>query len=215
MQWLYDLLVVHGTYWAAWGCRWPHIAALYRENLRERHLEVAPGTAYLPNKVGLPGDAPELHLFDLHEGSLDVSERRLARYNPRRHQGDVLSPFPEGIGRVESVAATNLLHCVRGIGGGGIASKAPIFDHVAAVLEEGGTFFGTTVVRWDGIGTDVPMSRFGRRVLARMNDQGIFANLSDSREELERELATRFDDVHVELRGAMALWSAKGRGPGR
>ncbi|MGI5121913.1 methyltransferase domain-containing protein [Marinactinospora thermotolerans] len=200
---LYDLLVVHGTYWAMWGVRWPVIAELYRANVSGNHLELAPGTGYLLNRVGMPSETPRLHLLDLHEGPLEVSARRLARFQPVKLQGDVFQPFPLAEDSVDSVAAGMMLHCLPG---DSITAKAVVFDNVARVLTPGGRFFGCTV-----LARDVPMNWFGRLSLRKVNDKQVFCNLGDSLADLRSELEKRFDDVSVTVHGSVGLWQASAR----
>ncbi|GAA3722969.1 ubiquinone/menaquinone biosynthesis C-methylase UbiE [Spinactinospora alkalitolerans] len=200
---LYDLAIVHGTYWAWWGCRWPIIADLYGQNVRSRHLELAPGTGYFLNRVAFPTESPELSLLDLHEGPLQVSARRLARYRPTTYTGDVFDPLPLPENSVDSVGCGMMLHCLPG---DGIPAKAVVFDHVARVLTPGGRFFGSTVLT-----KDVPMSWFGRQGLRLVNSKGVFHNLHDSALDLRTELEARFDDVKFVIRGSVGLWQVTGR----
>jgi hypothetical protein len=94
-----------------------------------------------------------------------------------------------------------LLHCVPG----DLKLKASAFDHLGAHLADTGVLFGATI-----LGVGVPHSFLAQRLMKLYNARQIFCNLADSREDLEAALAARFGEYHVETRGAVALFSARG-----
>lgn len=71
-------------------------------------------------------------------------------------------------------------------------------------LEPGGVLFGGTI-----LGRGVPHTRLGRRLLRIYNRKGIFSNAEDDERGLERGLASRFEDVELEVVGAVGLFVAK------
>lgn len=196
----YDLWVVHGTYWAAWGCRWPNVYRLYEANVGRRHLEVGPGTGYFLNRLN--PDLDELHLVDKFDGPLAKSRQALARFSPHTHSADVLKPLPLEQDSMDSAGAGWMLHCVEG---DSFAAKAPVFDNIARVLKPGAPFFGCTIL------PEALSKRLGVRLNERLNAAGYFSNQGDTRAGLENVLSQVFDPATVEVRvvGAVALFKAR------
>jgi SAM-dependent methyltransferase len=203
MTLLYDLLVVHGTYWALWGCPWPNVAALYNSAIHPgaRVLEVGPGTGFFLDRI----DRPDLqvHLLDLHAGSLKVSARRLARYRPTTYQHNALEPFPLEEGSVDVAVLSMVLHCLPG---SSIVDKASVFDHIAITLPRGGVCIGATVLA-RGVGH----TALGRAGLRSLNARRVFNNCGDSLSDLGDVLYSRFDRVKLAVCGSVALWQVSAR----
>ena len=198
----YDLGVVKLSCTLLWRCPGRVIEAHYARNVSANHLDVGVGTGYFLDRVAFPAAAPSLALFDLSENSLTFTAARLARYRPLTVQGDVLRPLGRPIGEFDSIGMNFLLHCLPGP----MSRKAAAFDTIAPALRPGGTLFGATLVT---SGRGIPIQ--ARAWMRMYNAAGIFGNATDSADELRTELGARFDDVHVEMRGAMALFTARGR----
>ncbi|GAB3465472.1 class I SAM-dependent methyltransferase [Streptomonospora sediminis] len=200
----YDLFVVHGTYRFLWGCPHPRVGALYSAAVRPgaTMLEVGPGAGYFLDRLN-PDDL-DLHLLDIHDGPLETTAARLARYTPTTHRHDALQPFPLQPGSVDVVSMSMVLHCLPG---SSIAEKAPVFDNIAAVLKPtSGTFIGATVLR-HGAG----LSAIGRAGLRYLNAKDAFRNSGDSLTDLSRVLHDRFTDVRLAVCGSVALWQVKAK----
>ncbi|MBX9387330.1 class I SAM-dependent methyltransferase [Streptomonospora halotolerans] len=204
MTWLYDALVIHGTYRVLWGCPWRRVFALYAEAIRpgQTVLEVGPGGGYFLDRLKPRGI--ELHLLDVHDGPLQASAARLARHRPVTHRQSALEPFPLEKGSVDTAVLSMVLHCVPGQS---VVEKAAVFDGIAAALKPGtGVCIGATVLSQ---GTD--LSALGRAGLRYLNAKQIFANTGDTLSDLTAVLHDRFADVRLEVCGSVALWRVTAR----
>lgn len=91
-----------------------------------------------------------------------------------------------------------LIHCLPGT----MAHKATVFDHVTPYVEPGGRIFGSTV-----LAEGVRHGRLAPKALKNLNDaKGPMNNLDDSLADLEAEIAGRFEDFRIAVRGSMALF---------
>jgi hypothetical protein len=75
-------------------------------------------------------------------------------------------------------------------------------DNLVPLVEPGGVVFGTTILN-----QGVRHTRLGRTLLRAYNRKGIFSNLDDDLEGLERELARRFDRYDLDVTGGVALFA--------
>lgn len=196
---LYDAYVMRYTLPRLWRCPKDRILALYDENVRARHLDVGVASGYLIDRCRFPTESPEITLMDLNPSSLGYAARRLRRYSPRTHQANVLEPWGLPAGSFESVAMSNLLHCVPGT----LPEKRAAFEYARDALTPGGTLFGATV-----LGTKADHSRRSRKVMERLNRKGGFSNLEDRLEDLEAELTETFPSHEIEMQGVVALFKA-------
>jgi hypothetical protein len=100
--------------------------------------------------------------------------------------------------RFESVALNMLLHCLPG----DMRHKATVFDHVLPYVAPGGRIFGSTV-----LAKGVRHGRLAPKALEILNKgDGPMSNLNDSLEDLESEIADRFTDYRLAVRGSIALF---------
>lgn len=200
---VYDWLVLVLNARMLWGCRAAEMLGLYDANVSSRHLDVGVGSGYFLDRCRFPSTHPSICLYDLNENSLAHTARRIARYRPVARQGNVLDALPYPAGSFDSVALSAVLHCLPG----DLESKSVVFENVSRCLAVGGVLFGGTVV-------NVPerMHWLARRKLLDFNRRGFFSNLQDTPEALERSLAKYFDAVSVRMVGAVALFTARGRG---
>lgn len=206
MSWLYDLLVIYGTYPWLWKCRWTHPARLYHHTMRTSDmtvLEIGPGSGYFLDRFA--PNTLNLHLLDRYTGSLTAATNRLARYQPTVHTGDALEPLPLPESSTDLVVLGMVLHCLRGQN---ITTKAAVFDHIHTVLKkEGqGEFIGYTVLA-HGVAHGL-LGRLGLKVL---NRRGVFANTGDSLTDLVNVLGSRFEIVELTVRGSVAMWRVRTR----
>lgn len=197
---VYDWLVLGINARLLWRCRASRILALYDRHISDDHLDIGVGTGYFLHHCRSLQAKSRITLYDLNPNSLRHTVNRIARYRPEWQLGDVLQPLPFAAERFQSVGMSALLHCLPG----DLAAKSVAFDHVARCMRPGAVLFGATVV-------NVParMHAWARHVLDDLNRKGVFSNLEDTPEGLERELSTRFDDVRLELEGSVAVFSAR------
>ena len=170
---------------------------LYRSRIRERHLDVGPGTGYLIDHSGIP-DGSHITIVDPNPNVLRHATRRLHRLNVTAVEADVLKPLPVD-GPFDSAALSLVIHCLPGP----LTRKAAAIVNIAAVLAPDGVLFGASVLGRSGHHTWL-----GRRVLAAFNRRGAFDNLDDSADGLREILAASFENVEMETFRSVVLFSA-------
>jgi SAM-dependent methyltransferase len=191
----YDAVVVKLSNALVWRCPAHKILAQYDRHLSAAHLDVGPGTGYYLDHCRVPGD---ITLLDPNADVLRYAARRLERYGPATKAADVLKPIGLPRASFRSVALSYVLHCLPG----DIDSKAVAFDNLIPLVEPGGVVFGTTI-----LGGGVEHTRLGRALMRAYNRKGIFSNLHDDRDALERCLAGRFDRFELDVSGSVALFA--------
>ena len=144
---------------------------LYRARIRERHLDVGPGTGYLIDHSGHP-DGSHITIVDPNPNVLRHATRRLHRLNVTAVEADVLKPLPVD-GPFDSAALSLVIHCLPGP----LTRKAAAIANIAAVLAPTAC---SSVLRYSG--RSGQHTWLGRRVLAAFNRRGAFDNLDDSAE---------------------------------
>ncbi len=195
---VYDVVVLGVFCRVLWRCPAPEVIADYERLVSRRHLEIGPGTGYFLDKARLPDDL-ELTLADPNPAVLDYAARRLARYSPTTVELDVRKPLPVR-GPYDSVAMNGVLHCLPGP----IERKASAVQSVASVLADGGVLFGGTIA------VDAPAhTRLSRALIRSNNRRGIFGNESDTLPAIRSLFQAEFQDVDVQLRGTMAVFTAR------
>jgi hypothetical protein len=200
---LYDALIYGFNAPVLWRCPKSRFLAHYDANVSGRHLDVGVASGGLLAKCRFPTATPEITLMDLNPNSLASAAARLSRYAPRTHQANALEPWGLEPGAYDSVAMTNILHCMPGA----IPAKAVAFEHAREALAPGGAFFGATI-----LGLDADQTWLSRRALTFNNRKGVLSNLDDTAADLDVALGRAFDSHEVEVVGAVALFSARGAG---
>jgi len=189
---LYDPIVIGHIAWLVWRVPRAPLLELYRANIRDRHLDVGPGTGYLIDHSGLP-DGSRLTLLDPNTNVLAHASRRLERFDVTTVEADVLKPLPVE-GPFQSAALSLVIHCLPGP----LSRKALAIKHVAAVLAPDGVLFGASV-----LGRTANHTWLARRVLGAFNRRGAFDNLDDSEAGLREILESSFEDVRLETVGTV------------
>ncbi|HEX6869241.1 MAG TPA: methyltransferase domain-containing protein [Candidatus Limnocylindrales bacterium] len=194
---LYDPIVVGQVVRRAWGCPPDVLFGLYRDWIRVPHLDVGPGTGIGIDKAGLPDGSP-ITLLDPNTNVLDVTSKRLTRFDLTLVEADVLKPLPV-TGPYQSAALSAVLHCLPGPK----ERKALAVANIAAVLGPDGVLFGATV-----LGRSAAHNRLGRVLLQVFNRQGGFDNLDDSEASTREILDAAFHDVEITVVGTVACFVA-------
>jgi SAM-dependent methyltransferase len=194
---VYDRMVLGFAARYVWRCPTPRLVEGYRQHIRDRHLDVGPGTGYFLEHSGLP-DGSRVTILDPNQNVLDVATRRLRRFHVTAVEADVLKPLPVG-GPFDSAALHLVIHCLPGP----MTRKAAAVEHVAAVLAPDGVLFGASV-----LGTAGAQTWLSRRVLAAFNRRGAFDNLNDPEDGIREILSASFEDVELETVGAVAIFAA-------
>ena len=196
---LYDPIVIGFVASAVWRAPAEPLFEMYRANIRDRHLDIGPGTGYSIDHSGLP-DGSRVTLVDPNPNVLRHASRRLRRLDVTAVEADVLKPLPVE-GPFESAALSLVIHCLPGP----LSRKALAVKHVAAVLAPTGVLFGASVLGRSGQHTWL-----GRRVLSAFNRRGAFDNLDDTEEGLREILGASFEHVELEAFGSIVVFSASG-----
>ena len=197
---LYDLFILGLSCSLVWRCPKRHFLDLYNRNVGTPHLDIGVGTGYFLDRCRLPVERPEITLLDLSDACLRKAARRLERYSPRVVKANALDPLELGTARFASIALNGVLHCLPATA----ETKAAIFGNLKPFLEDGGVVFGSTI-----LGSGVEHSRLARKALALYNREGVFTNLADDLDGLERTLAHEFAEQQIEVRGSFALFTAR------
>jgi SAM-dependent methyltransferase len=194
---LYDPWVLGFAARFIWRCPTSRLVEGYRQRIRDRHLDVGPGTGYFIEQSGLP-DGSRVTILDPNANVLDHASRRLRHLDVTAVEADVLKPLPVD-GPFDSAALHLVIHCLPGP----LARKAAAVANVAAVLAPTGMLFGASV-----LGRAGPQTWLSRRVLDAFNRRGAFDNLDDTEEGLGEILAASFEHVELETVGAVAIFAA-------
>jgi len=196
---LYDPLVLGPIARFVWRCPTSGLLERYREHIRDRHLDVGPGTGYFLERSGLP-EGSRVTILDPNADVRRHVSRRLRHLDVTAVEADVLKPLPVN-GPFDSAALHLVIHCLPGP----LSRKALAVANVAAVLAPDGVLFGASV-----LGTSGRHTRPARRMLAAFNRQGGFDNLDDTEDGLHGILAASFDHVDLETVGSIAIFAATG-----
>ncbi|WP_281289389.1 class I SAM-dependent methyltransferase [Nocardia ninae] len=174
---------------------------LYNQHLGERHLEVGPGSGWYLAKATMPA-AGEVTLVDLNPTPLAYTRRRLESLGHRVHtvSHNVLEPVPASVGTgFTSVGINFVMHCVPG----SFAQKGVAFAHLARVLADEGTLFGSTILNRR------PGTLFGRTLTFAYGRLGAFNNTRDDQAGLETALQAAFKQVTITEVGDVTLFTAR------
>jgi SAM-dependent methyltransferase len=197
----YDLFVLRFSNRFAWRCPWPRLLEAYDRHVGARHLDIGVGTGFFLDRCRWPVDQPEITLLDLNPSSLAAAARRIQRYVPRTVQASALEPLPLGEERFDSVGLNFLLHCLPGP----VEQKTrAVVQGVKPHLAPGAVVFGSTI-----LGRGVHHNAVGGALMRLYNRKGVFSNLDDDREGIERALSADLSTVEVEVIGTVALFSAR------
>jgi hypothetical protein len=197
---LYDLFVLGFSNSFVWHCSSRTILAFYNQHISDRHLDIGVGTGYFLDRCRFPSNAPTLALYDLNPNCLATTARRLRRYAPSCHTGNVLRPIDIGLTGFDSIGLNYLLHCLPG----NLDRKSIVFEHVKPLLRDGGVLFGSTI-----LGHAVRQNFLAKKLMKAYNAEGIFSNLSDRQQDLETGLQAHFAEHAIRIEGCVALFSAR------
>lgn len=194
---VYDAVILGFFLRFVWRCPTSRLVEGYRQHIRDRHLDVGPGTGYFIERSGLP-DGSRVTILDPNQNVLDYATRRLSRLEVTAVRADVLKPLPVH-GSFNSAALHGVIHCLPGP----LARKAAAVTNVAAVLAPDGVLFGMSILGLSG-----PQTWLSRLVLGTLNRRGTFDNLTDTEEGLKEILGASFEQVELETVGSVAIFVA-------
>lgn len=200
---IYDAFVLGFSNHLAWRCPTAKLLDLYNRNLTADHLDIGPGSGWYLANAELPAGRSGITLLDLNANSLSTTARRLRARggtDVSSHIGSILRPLPISR-RVQSVAANFVMHCVPGTW----REKGIAFRHIAAVMDDDGVFFGSTI-----LGRGVAVNLLGRVISSMYNGPlRVFHNTEDDLGGLETALRAAFFEVDLTVVGAVATWEAR------
>jgi ubiquinone/menaquinone biosynthesis C-methylase UbiE len=195
----YDYSVLGFSNRFVWKCPTPYILDFYNQHVTPQHLDVGPGTGYFLDKCRFPAP-PAITLVDVFQGPLELTAKRIMRYQPQVCQASVLEPLPLPHAAFDSISISYVLHCLPGE----IASKAAhVFRNLTPHLRPGGIVFGTTIL------SNIPVGRLATRFLDVYNKTGVFHNKYDTEAALGEALQTHFVDSTLTIRGCVAFFTGK------
>lgn len=196
---LYDFWVLGVSNHFFWKCPTRLISEKFKSCVSDNHLDVGVGTGYYLKKH-LPKNTRRIALLDLNSNSLASTANAIKWFNPESYCANVFEPLSLDCERFDSISVNYLLHCLPG----NMKDKASVFGNLKALLFDGGSLFGSTI-----LGSGVPHNVLGNKLMHFYNKKGIFTNLDDNIEELREALNTHFSNVEIELHGCVAIFSAK------
>jgi len=170
---------------------------LSNENISANHLDIGVGTGYFLDKCEFPSTTPKLTLLDLNLNSLESCAKRVYRYKPAIHVGNVLKPLDISE-TYDSVGLSYLLHCLPGT----MRDKAIVFQNIKTVLNPNGGVFGTTI-----LGKGVSRNPMAQVLMGIYNSFGIFSNTHDKLSDLEFILKENFRTCSTHMVGCVAFFT--------
>ena len=194
---LYDPLVLGPIARFVWRCPTTGLVERYRRHVRDRHLDIGPGTGYFLERSGLP-EGSRVTILDPNTNVLGHVSRRLHTLDVTAVEADVLKPLPVD-GPFDSAALHLVIHCLPGP----LARKSAAVANVSAVLAPTGVLFGASV-----LGTSARHTWAARRMLGAFNLEGGFDNLDDTEDGLREILGASFEHVELETIGSIAVFAA-------
>lgn len=197
----YDLWVIRLSNPYAWQCPSQTMLDLYNQHTGTRHLEIGPGSGWYLAHAELPARV-SITLMDLNPTPLTYTQRRVD--NAHRHirtvTGNILDPVPAAAGtEFDSIGLNFVMHCVPGP----LSEKGVAFQHLAQVLADNGTLFGSTILNRR------PQTLFGRALSFAYGRVGAFNNTDDDRPGLENSLRKAFREYSIAEVGDVTLFTAR------
>lgn len=200
---MYDQLVLGFNCPYVWRCPSRHMLKLYNKHVSANHLEIGVGTGYFLDHCKFPIANPRLVLIDLNPNSLEKCKICLERYNPESYRMNALELDKAKLRKFDSVALTNLLHCLPGT----MKTKGVVFENINKLLNPGGVVFGSTLL-YKG----VKKSFLAWYFMNLFNILGVLTNKQDDLEGLKQNLEQHFSESSVKVIGSIALfWARKSK----
>lgn len=195
----YDRIALGWGLRFAWKCPARYILELYSRYVSGNHLDIGVGTGYFMDRCMFPVEKPRLALLDLNSNCLEVTGKKLARYNPEKYLRNVLEPITIDCDRFDSIGLVNILHCLPGT----MKTKAVVFENVKPLMNPGAVIFGSTI-----LGRGVKHTLVAESLNLFINKTGYITNREDNPEDLARGLARCFSYSEIKVMGSIALFWA-------
>ncbi|SIO34767.1 class I SAM-dependent methyltransferase [Halodesulfovibrio marinisediminis] len=199
VQSIYDFWELGILNTLVWRCPTKHLRYHFRKHVTLNHLDVGVGTGYFLDNCLLE-QKRRLALLDSNNTNLEKAAERVKRFKPEVYQANILAPLHLPCKKFDSISINYLFHCLTG----SIKEKAVILDSLSEYLHDGGKIFGSTI-----LSHGVRQNFAAQKLMAYYNRKGIFSNTRDHRSGLRDELESRFTNVEIEVKGCVALFSAR------
>jgi len=182
-----------------WRCPTALLLDNYADHVSNNHLEGGVGSGYFLRRTLCADFMDRLMLSDLNSRCLAKSGAKLAALSPTMLKHNIQAPLPASARGFKSVGMNYVLHCIPGR----FSCNQAIFRNVHAALEQGGVFFGATLIQ--GRCRDSVASWLLMRAL---NGLGVFNNTDHRVDELKGALEVYFSKVEVSMAGNAAVFVA-------
>jgi ubiquinone/menaquinone biosynthesis C-methylase UbiE len=198
---LYDFGVLGLSNRFAWQCPTETVLLpFYKEHLGQKHLDVGVGTGFYIARAGLTR-SHQVGLLDLNENSLRAAAAQVKGANVRTYLRDVMQPNSEPADTgYDSVSLFYLLHCLPGT----MDEKETAIANLKRYLSKDGVLYGATI-----LGEEAGHNAMGRMLVKLYNAKGVFHNMGDTLEGLQKMLRRQFEDVQVRRHNKVALFVAR------
>lgn len=200
--WIYDLWVVGFNCSFAWMCPSNVMVKHYNKYVSANHLDLGIGTGYYLDKCKFPSEDVKLTIMDMNNSTLDKAEYRLRRYNPQTYLQNALEPIKHDVSKFDSIGINFLMHCIPGH----FSEKGVVFTNLKKQLNPNGVLFGSTILNHS-----IKKNFFGKFFLDWFNKEGVFNNLEDTEEALEKSLRSTFNYYKITIKGSVAMFCASDR----
>lgn len=196
---LYDFWVLGFSNHLLWKCKTSYLKKHFKTYLSSNHVDIGVGTGYYL-KHCLEKKQKRIALIDLNKHSLTKAKNSIEHLNVEIYQANVLEDFSLECDKFDSLSINYLLHCLPG----DIEEKSILFKHIQNLLNDGAIIFGSTILN-----KNIEKNIFATKLMDIYNKKGIFDNANDSYDGLKSILEYYFKDVKIELKGCVAIFSAK------
>ena len=193
----YDWLVTHYSNRFVWKCPAKNMVEQYHMHTGNTHLDIGVGSGYYLLKCGYL--AKKLHLMDLSSLALDVTEKRSKHKDCTKIKHNVFNEFPVQCAKYDSIAMNYLLHCMPGTLS---KQKSSAISNAVKCLKDGGVLFGSMILNAEYIN-----GFMGKIINNKYKQMGIFNNMEDTPEDLEKALKKYLTNVNIKRVGNVLLFS--------
>ena len=196
---LYDLGLYRFVSPFIWRCSTQQLLDNYVENISHNHLEIGVGSGYFLRRTLCADFLQRLVLLDLNRRCLKKSALRLREFAPIKRQHNILLPINADQETHTSVGMNYVLHCIPG----DFLANRRIFEHIHSTLEEGGVFFGATLLNHP-----IRAGLWSWLMMRVLNGVGIFHNSNHRLADLRAALEMTFQKVEITMVGSAAIFKA-------
>jgi SAM-dependent methyltransferase len=198
---LYDFAVLGLSNRFVWQCPTKTVLLpFYKEHLGLKHLDVGVGTGFYIARAGLTR-SHQVSLLDLNENSLRAAAAQVKQAKVRTFVRDVMRPSSEPVDTgYDSISLFYLLHCLPGT----MDDKETAIANLKRYLSKDGVLYGATI-----LGDEAAHNPIERMLLKLYNDKGVFHNMADTLNDLQRMLRRQFQNVQIRRHNKVALFVAR------